>query len=515
MLGNNPNNHKDINISLYSCKDETKSALSQSEISDINLIELNNQNNNQENFVYYTITNKFKEGINFIVKLNEDKSTKVNVVINKKTKFERIKNIILENFRKLDEKYKNTNNLKIFNLTKKGNKKDIKMNSEEEFYKNIIDGDVLYCDLVGDENWIKIKAKLKIMDNEKNISFNMKIEKDYLFKNLHYKALKCIFKIMGNLIQNSLKRKFHYVLNDLKCIIKNTNINQVFDLKNSNNENIYLMEFPIELLIKDNHEIEYELYLNIVENYLIKYFNSKKENDDNLSDRWLYFSEVKNIEDYENHKKFGPEFNYIKNYVNKYFNKLYKEEGRIKSKISKFYFENINLNQNNFGYNDEKTIFEISFENTNIPNTDDNSFKNNSLDEWNIMSESDFSEDIDNLDIRNMSKYVNLCEEFENLIDEIDFTNFLYENVEFKFDSSLLESEEYEKYVNLSLFEKQNSLTDKNTINNHDLASDKKLSKECKKIRNFIIFFSIIFALISFTIIYILDEIFENKNKNI
>ena len=131
------------------------------------------------------------------------------------------------------------------------------------------------------------------------------------------------------------------------------------------------------------------------------------------------------------------------------------------------------------------------------------------------MSESDFSEDIDNLDIRNMTKYVNLCEEFENLIDEIDFTDFLYENVEFKFDSSLLESEEYEKYVNLSLFEKQNSLIDKNTINNHDLASDKKLSKECKQIRNFIIFFSIIFALISFTIIYILDEIFENKNKTI
>ena len=514
MLGNNPNKHKDINISLYSCKDETKSALSQSEISDINLIELNNQNNNQENYVYYSITNKFKEGINFIVQLNEDKSTKVNVVINKKTKFERIKNIILENFRKLDEKYKNTNNLKIFNLTKKGNKKDIKMNSEEEFYKNIIDGDVLYCDLVGDENWIKIKAKLKIMDNEKNISFNMKIEKDYLFKNLHYKTLKCIFKIMGNLIQNNSKRKYHYVLNDLKCTIKNTNINQVFDLKNYNNENKNLMEFPVEMLIKDNYELEYELYLNIVENYLIQYFNSKKENEDNLSDRWLYFSEVKNIEDNENHQKFGPEFNYIKNYVNKYFNKLYKEEGRINSKISKFYFENINLNQNNFGYNDEKTIFEISFENTNIPNTDDNSFKNNSLDEWNIMSESDFSEDIDNLDIRNMTKYINLCEDFENLIDEIDFTNFLYEKVEFKFDSNLLESEEYENYVNFSIFENQNSLTDKNIMNNHDSVSDKKVSKECKHIRNFIIFFSIIFALISFTIIYILDDIFENKNIN-
>ena len=162
MLGNNPKNYKDINISLNSLKDETKSFNSISEISNINLIELNMQNIEQENYIYYTITNKFKKGINFMVILNEDHNSKVNIVINDNIKFERIKNKILENFIESNEKYKNTNNLKIINLIKKINKKEIKINSEEAFYKNIKDGDILYCDLKGDENWIKINVKLVI-----------------------------------------------------------------------------------------------------------------------------------------------------------------------------------------------------------------------------------------------------------------------------------------------------------------------------------------------------------------
>ena len=506
MLGNNPNNYLEINTSLNSLKDQTKSALSQSEISEVNYLEFNTQLNIQEKYIYYT--NKFKEMINFIVILNEDHSLKVNVVVNQKTKFERIKKIILENFIKADEKYKNSKNLKIFNLTKRVNKKEIKINSQEDFYKNVIDGDVLYCDLVGDDNWIKIKAKLLLNDKEKNISFNIKSEKDYLFSKLHYKSLKCIFKIMGDLIRNSSKRKLHFILTNLKCTIKNPNINQVFDLKYSNIENNNLMNSPVGILLKDNYEIEYELYLNAVENYLIKYFNSKKENDEKMSDRWLYFSEIKSIEDYENQKKFRPEFSFIKKYVDKYFTILYKQEGRISSKISRFYFENINA-QNNSYFNDEETIFEISFEKKKFENLEENSIKN-SLEDWNIMSDSDF-ENEENNDIRNMTKYINLCDEFDSLIDEIDFTDFLFQNVEFKLNSSLLESEEYEKYFNYSLLENLNSLA--NYKNNLDLLNDKKVLIEWKKIKIFLIFFTIIFFIIAFTIIYLLDEFFYNKNN--
>ena len=509
MLGNNPNNNLEINISLNSLKDETKSILSQSEISEVNFLEFNTHFNNQEKYIYYSTTNKFKERINFIVKLNGDHSIKVNVVINQKTKFERIKNIILENFIKADEKYKNTKNLKIINLTKRVNKKEIKINSQEDFYKNVVDGDVLYCDLVGDDNWIKIKAKLLLNDKEKNISFNIKSDKNYLFSKLHYKSLKCIFKIMGDLIRKSSKRKLHFILTNLKCTIKNPNINQVFDLKYSNDENNNLMNSPIGILLKDNNEIEYELYLNAVENYLIKYFNSKKENDENMSERWLYFSEIKSIEDYENQKKFGPEFCFIKKYVNEYFTILYRQEGRIKSKISRFYFENIK-SQNNSYFNDEKTIFEISFENKKFENIEEDSIKNN-LEDWNIMSESDFESE-DNNDIRNMTKYINLCDEFNSLIDEIDFTNYLFQNVEFKLNSSLLEAEEYEKYFNYSLFDNINSLADYK--NNRDLINDKKVLKEWKKIKIFLIFITLIFFIIAFTIFYILGEILDNKNQS-
>ena len=508
MLGNNPKNYKDINISLNSLKDETKSFNSISEISNINLIELNMQNIEQENYIYYTITNKFKKGINFMVILNEDHNSKVNIVINDNIKFERIKNKILENFIESNEKYKNTNNLKIINLIKKINKKEIKINSEEAFYKNIKDGDILYCDLKGDENWIKINVKLVINDEIKNISFNIKCEKDYLFCNLHYKILKCIFKVIGNLIKNTSKRKYHFVLIDLNCKINNSFLNQVFDFKVSNIENDNLMKTHIGKLLKGNNEIEYELYLNAVENYLIKYFNSKKENDEKMSDRWLYFSEIKSIEDYENQKKFRPEFSFIKKYVDEYFTILYKQEGRISSKISRFYFENINA-QNNSYFNDEETIFEISFEKKKFENLEENSIKN-SLEDWNTMSDSDF-ENEENNDIRNMTKYINLCDEFDSLIDEIDFTDFLFQNVEFKLNSSLLESEEYEKYFNYSLLENLNSLADYK--NNLDLINDKKVLIEWKKIKIFLIFFTIIFFIIAFTIIYLLDEFFYNKNN--
>ena len=227
-----------------------------------------------------------------------------------------------------------------------------------------------------------------------------------------------------------------------------------------------------------------------------------------MSDRWLYFSEIKSIEDYENQKKFRPEFSFIKKYVDEYFTILYKQEGRISSKISRFYFENINA-QNNSYFNDEETIFEISFEKKKFENLEENSIKN-SLEDWNIMSDSDF-ENEENNDIRNMTKYINLCDEFDSLIDEIDFTDFLFQNVEFKLNSSLLESEEYEKYFNYSLLENLNSLADYK--NNLDLINDKKVLIEWKKIKIFLIFFTIIFFIIAFTIIYLLDEFFYNKNN--
>lgn len=514
MLGNNPKNYKDINISLNSLKDETKSFNSISEISNINLIELNMQNIEQENYIYYTITNKFKKGINFMVILNEDHNSKVNIVINDNIKFERIKNKILENFIESNEKYKNTNNLKIINLIKKINKKEIKINSEEAFYKNIKDGDILYCDLKGDENWIKINVKLVINDEIKNISFNIKCEKDYLFCNLHYKILKCIFKVIGNLIKNTSKRKYHFVLIDLNCKINNSFLNQVFDFKVSNIENDNLMKTHIGKLLKGNNEIEYELYLNMVENYLIKYFNSKKQNESNLSDRWLYFSEVKNILDYENQKKFGPEFIYIKKYINQYFDTLYKKEGRINSKISKFYFEKINQNNILLYNNEENTIFEISFENNNIKKTDENT-NNNSLTSWNILSDNDFSEnEEENFSVRNITKIYNLCEEFDNLIDEVDFTNFLSENIKLKLNCNLFDSEEYEKYINLSFSDNINSLIDTKIINNLDYTNDEqKLLTEFKNIYSFLIFFTIIFLIISIIIIYLLSDILDNKNE--
>ena len=227
-----------------------------------------------------------------------------------------------------------------------------------------------------------------------------------------------LFKVIGNLIKNTSKRKYHFVLIDLNCKINNSFLNQVFDFKVSNIENDNLMKTHIGKLLKGNNEIEYELYLNMVENYLIKYFNSKKQNESNLSDRWLYFSEVKNILDYENQKKFGPEFIYIKKYINQYFDTLYKKEGRINSKISKFYFEKINQNNILLYNNEENTIFEISFENNNIKKTDENT-NNNSLTSWNILSDNDFSEnEEENFSVRNITKIYNLCEEFDNLIDE-------------------------------------------------------------------------------------------------
>ena len=315
-------------------------------------------------------------------------------------------------------------------------------------------------------------------------------------------------------ILNTSKRKYHFVLIDLNCKINNSFLNQVFDFKVSNIENDNLMKTHIGKLLKGNNEIEYELYLNMVENYLIKYFNSKKQNESNLSDRWLYFSEVKNILDYENQKKFGPEFIYIKKYINQYFDTLYKKEGRINSKISKFYFEKINQNNILLYNNEENTIFEISFENNNIKKTDENT-NNNSLTSWNILSDNDFSEnEEENFSVRNITKIYNLCEEFDNLIDEVDFTNFLSENIKLKLNCNLFDSEEYEKYINLSFSDNINSLIDTKIINNLDYTNDEqKLLTEFKNIYSFLIFFTIIFLIISIIIIYLLSDILDNKNE--
>ena len=233
-----------------------------------------------------------------------------------------------------------------------------------------------------------------------------------------------------------------------------------------------------------------------------------------MSDRWLYFSEVKNILDYENQKKFGPEFIYIKKYINQYFDILYKKEGRINSKISKFYFEKINQNNILLYNNEENTIFEISFENNNIKKTDENT-NNNSLTSWNILSDNDFSEnEEENFSVRNITKIYNLCEEFDNLIDEVDFTNFLSENIKLKLNCNLFDSEEIEKYINLSFSDNINSLIDTKIINNLDYTNDEqKLLTEFKNIYSFLIFFTIIFLIISIIIIYLLSDILDNKNE--
>ena len=71
-----------------------------------------------------------------------------------------------------------------------------------------------------------------------------------------------------------------------------------------------------------------------------------------------------------------------------------------------------------------------------------------------------------------------------------------------------------EKYINLSFSDNINSLRDTKIINNLDYTNDEqKLLTEFKNIYSFLIFFTIIFLIISIIIIYLLNDILDNKNE--
>lgn len=132
---------------------------------------------------------KFQQQIEIQAILNSNNSTKVIVIIDKKSTLDYLSMKIAEQMEKFHD-YSNLEGLKAVNLTKKVEKGIVKIPSSGEIKDYINDGDILYCDLVTQEYWVKTIIKLNSNTYKLTITLDIKFSLETILTKLKFLLLK-------------------------------------------------------------------------------------------------------------------------------------------------------------------------------------------------------------------------------------------------------------------------------------------------------------------------------------
>ena len=216
------------------------------------------------------------------------------VIVKKNTTFEELYQQIQENFKSMSE-FKTISNLKITNFTKTIGGVKLKLPLTGPIGQNLKSGDILYCDILSEEIWMKTYFKLEAKKFRKILQVEYKIPKRLNLSKIKLILLKAgISLFYDELKNNNLDNTFNYYLKDALFNRKKKKVSKDEDSKEYKNEIFVSMYFEIfEELIHD------QLKTNEL---------SKTNNN------YFRFNEYSNLvfEELVSSKKFTPELNIIK-----------------------------------------------------------------------------------------------------------------------------------------------------------------------------------------------------------
>ena len=258
----------------------------------------NNQINDDEQYIYF---NENKEEDYFIsqleiyVKPNNYPDKEILVVVKQETTFEELYSQIEKNFKALSE-FKTISKLKITNFSKKFAETGIKLPLTGPIDQHLKSGDIILCDILSEEIWLKTKFKFETKNFIKILQVEYKIPKRLKFKQIELILFKAGLNLFYDELRNeSLDNTFNYVLKQYdvrKKKKKNIKIEEIEDYKY---EVIISMDFDIfEKLI---HELLKTKELSKINENYIRYNEYSNLDFDGLLESEKFEPELKTIKD--------------------------------------------------------------------------------------------------------------------------------------------------------------------------------------------------------------------------
>ena len=256
------------------------------------------------NFICYDDKNKFSVKMDIYILLKNYKY-KFLITIDVDSTFEDLKEKIKEHLKKSPE-FNNINKLNLANMYKKDKNNEKKMLPNEGQVKNFINsGDMIYCNLVTDEFWIKTYYNIQSLNFKKIIKTEYKLKKKMRYKKFKLMLMKGGIQFFVDNIKNTEYTDFNYYLKFFEFKIKKN-----ISILTHNIHNKQKNKMPIEKIINNSSEIIVKLNFSIFEKLVHKNIKlAKLENSNSL--RFNEFSDL-TFEELMNETKFSKEFAAIK-----------------------------------------------------------------------------------------------------------------------------------------------------------------------------------------------------------
>ena len=349
------------NVSYKRKSDVRESNISTTNLGNFEVIGEDEEENiyKNEKFIFYDDQNKFTNQLEIYISLTNFNNKKHLVIISSDSTFEELNNQIVQSFGSLPE-FKNINGIRIEDIHKISNDNKISLPEVGKVSDFVNSGDILYCNLITDEYWIKTYYNLQSYNFKKIIKLEYRLKKKMRYKKFKLMLLKGGIQLFIESIKNKkLYKHFNYYVKLFEFKIKKHKKVITHNIHNNQKDKKIIdkiINFSSEIIVI----LKFGLFEKLVhQNIKLTNFNSKN----NL--RVNEYNDLSFMELY-NDKKFLPEYTAIKEISEEFLTTQYNNNNpnflffTKKKKIKK------KLSFNELGYDYKKSS--LLNEGTNIIN---------------------------------------------------------------------------------------------------------------------------------------------------
>lgn len=167
-------------------------------------------------FIYYANTEEFISKFEIYVKPNNYPNKKILIVIKTEVDFKELNSQIKESFKSISE-FKNIAGLRIENLQKIQNESRINLPKNGCINEYLKSGDIIYCDIISDEFWIKTYFKITTYNYRKVVKLEYKFHKKTKLRQVKLILLKAGIELfLEDLKKQILDNSYNYFVKEVK-----------------------------------------------------------------------------------------------------------------------------------------------------------------------------------------------------------------------------------------------------------------------------------------------------------
>jgi len=346
------------NVSYKRKTDARESDISTTNIGNFEIIGEEEENiYKNAKFIFYDDQNKFTNQLEIYISLTNYNNKKHLIIISSDSTIEELNNQIIQSLGSLPE-FKLINGIRIEDIHKISNDNKISLPEVGKVSDFVNSGDILYCNLITDEYWIKTYYNLQSYNIKKIIKLEYKLKKKMRYKKFKLMLLKGGIQLfIENIKYNKLYKNFNYYVKLFEFKIKKHKKVITHNIHNNQKD-----KKTIDKIINFSSEIivilKFGLFEKLVhQNIKLTNFNSKN----NL--RVNEYNELSFIELF-NDKKFLPEYTAIKEISEEFLTTQYNNNNPNFLFFTKKKKNKKKMSFNEYGYNSKKVTFFSDGKNT-------------------------------------------------------------------------------------------------------------------------------------------------------